>query len=140
MGNTITYTRTGILGINEIKQHTVELGSRNVEREGSCEDMVISRIIARDCPIKVCMLLRTTGSLDVWYVEFSNTTNPYWHFDHNSNDSSKTRKPTEAQVAAITRLKNNDSIYADLGGFIGKDILDWAYGKYEAELAREYNN
>lgn len=141
MGNFITYTK-GFIGINDVKEHTIELGRRHgIEREGSCEDMVISRSIAHDCPIKVCLLLRTNGDLDVWYVEFERSEpNPYWHFAHLSGEHALTRPITNAQLQTINRLRDNVDIYADLGGMLGADIIKWAYGDEAERVSMAYHD
>ncbi|RXZ78131.1 hypothetical protein EBB07_29190 [Paenibacillaceae bacterium] len=141
MGNLITYTRTGILGVSEIKEHVVELGQRyDVEREGSCEDMAIIRSVAHDCPLNVCLLLRTNGDLVVWYVEFMLNTNPYWHFFHGSEEHALTRDITDAQLQTMIRLRDNNDIYGNLGGYLGADVIKWAFGRDAKVIASAYHD
>lgn len=126
--------------------HTVELGNRyKITREYNEElqrltDVSISRAIAYDCPIFVELLVRSDGTLDVWSVVFLGCeANPYWHFSRVFNREKPGFEPTAAQVGAIKRLQENDGIYGNLGGNVGADVLEWAFGKRVADAARMYH-
>lgn len=120
------------------REHTVSLGRRyGVTREFSRElgrlmDVCIERAIACDCPLTVRLLVRSNGDLDVWSVEFGSSANVYWHIGAGGPDNVV---PTDAQRAAIERLRRNEDIYGNLGGYVGATVLRWAFGDEVADEA-----
>jgi hypothetical protein len=129
--STITYKHNS-------EEHTVEIGQRyNIKREGSAVDLWLSRAIASDCPVEVGILIRTNGDIDVWYVEFRGNVNPYWHY---GDPFQKDYALTDAQKEAICRLRDNDNIYGNLGGYLSAPIIKLAFGEKTEKIAKAFHD
>mgnify|MGYP001615689450 FL=1 len=125
---------------------SIELDSREVGREPG--DIALSRAACIGLPIKLCILIRTTGAIAEWYAEWATSVdqNPYWHFDHLSDeyalgnpqfDALVPHAPTEGQRQAIATLCfGRAAIFPGAGrlGGVGTPVQQWCAWDSTEEL------
>lgn len=130
-----------------------------VKREENCRDVCISRIVAVDCPLKVALLIRTTGDIVLWYTAWDQpSSNTYWHFSNGSEDllegmidpvTSAVLKaptpPTQIQKSVLCRMwlgkhaKEPIKLPGGLSTALGRPLIKWAFeGSTTDEINLKY--
>ena len=132
MANTITYSgRSG--------EHHLPIGDCvGVVREGACEDICLVRSVAWDCPLRVRILIRTSGEIVLWSARWEDhDPNPYWHFAALSPQSAAR---TNAQITALETMWLGLAVLpGNLSGSLGQQVAVWAFaGSTPDEIAARH--
>lgn len=124
------------------KAYTLPIGEpHHVRREGACEDICLSRVLAIDCPLVIKILIRTNGEISLWNTLWNLThDNTYWHFAAGSDDDAKRRRPTEGQLATLERIfLGLAELPGGIGGALGHPVASWAFeGQTPASIAAKH--
>ena len=135
--STIIYTPGGPPGQQSI---TLPLGRLwNVEREGNCQDVLLHRHLAHDCPLSVDILIRTDGPIVLWGTSWFQTreTNTYWHF---ANTREGHLSPTRGQMNTLERMfLGLVTMPGGLGSTLGAPVARWAFdGQTPQSIAQKH--
>jgi hypothetical protein len=60
-------------------QVSLPINFRDWVREDGCKDIILSRVLALDCPLKIYIQITSAGKIKLCLTEWCNENNTYWH-------------------------------------------------------------
>lgn len=133
--NTVIYTNS------QGSTRPIPIGQdHNVKRQEG--DIVLTRAIAIDLPLKIAIQITAEGAINWWYTEPGDGS-VYWHFS-NMPYLFPEQNPervicTPAQRTTLKKMNGGEIDLWGLRGALGHPVIQWAFGEEAANLALEYH-